>query len=158
MKCAAKQLRALNQGGTGIQPVTLGLGGIQTLKCKKKVKYNYFWWSIASNQCYWAFQQIMRMVWSTLKKKNWQFSHIVLQMQVTQHELDKKKIKYISVTGAKIVWVFGIEAYCTRVSWTCDMTEFYYSCICGWKIRGRGKKEKENHIVRLSCARAYTKW
>ena len=31
------------------------------------------------------------------------FSLIFWQMQVTQHELDKKKITYISVTGAKTV-------------------------------------------------------
>ena len=31
------------------------------------------------------------------------FSHIFWQMQVMQHELDKKKITYISVTGAKTV-------------------------------------------------------
>ena len=84
------------------------------------------------------------MVWSTLKKKINNFPHfssfslIFWQMQVTQHELDKKKITYISVTGAKTVWVFSIEAYCTRVSrWACDM--IYYSCKCGQKIRGLKK-------------------
>ena len=74
-------------------------------------------------------------------------SHIFWRVQVTQHELDKKKITYISVTGAKTVQVFGIEAYCTRVSWTCDMAEIYYSCKCGQKIRGGGKKNWASEAV-----------